>query len=105
MGSSWFGLQFRLATVKILKAPLLPNSGRVLPRALVHNNFEEISHHNQELPLDHLSLGSMIETSTFVQLSDTSDIQFHNCVLQLNVLWRQLNFISNYSSITTNRNN
>lgn len=32
----------------------------------------------------------MIGTSTFLKLSGTSDIQFHNSVLQLNVLWRQL---------------
>jgi hypothetical protein len=90
MGSSWFGLQFRLEAVKIFNAPLLSNSGHVLPRALVHSNFQEISDHNQELPLEEFSLGTMIGTSNFLKLSDSSDIKFHNCVLQLNIFRRQL---------------
>lgn len=40
--------------------------------------------------MDNLTLGSMIGTSTFLQLSNTADVLFLNCILHLNIRWRQL---------------
>jgi hypothetical protein len=91
MGNSWFGLTFRLLSVKPFNTSQLRHIQHTLPRALVFPLIPiQVSHSFKELPVDNLTLGSMVGLSTFLQLSNSAGLDFLDCVLHLNVLWRQL---------------